>query len=602
MHARHLVWPILIALTWGIYGQVREFEFVNVDDDTYVTANNYVQQGLTWDNVKWAFTTKVGSNWHPLTWLSLMADETIADRLFHGNRAAVMHVVNVIWHTANTLLLFAVLNQMTKMWWRSAFVAALFAVHPLHVESVAWVAERKDVLSTFFGLLSIGLYVEYTRRQKWSWLGTSVTLFAVSLLAKQTLVTLPCLLLLLDYWPLQRISFSPSETANQKAWAAVLWEKVPYAVLTVVFCMTTLDAQTKVSVNMLPVDQRIANALIVYDLYLCQTIWPQTLVVFYPHPGNLTSFETAAWAGLLLVMVTAGVSFLLRNKPYLAVGWFWYLGTLVPMIGLVQVGAQRMADRYTYFPLIGIFIAVTWLVCDLVPARSWRTTVLSVVGGSLVTVYSFCAFVQTSYWQNSIALFTHALKIEEFNDFAHNGLGAALWAAGRKSEALEHFRNAVRIRPEFGKNRYNLGLALADLGESEAAERQFLRVIENDSEYADAHFQLGKIYDLRKRLDLARPHFEKYVRLFPDDSEALYRLGKCEIFTGAPAAGENHLRQAIALDPGIALYHNMLGNALGMQGNYSEAAKSYRQALQLDPTLSAAQENLADAERRVSGK
>jgi tetratricopeptide (TPR) repeat protein len=475
---------LLVAATLLTYWPSLENGFV-FDDVDYVTNNPQVQAGLTGPSIWWAFTTGHASNWHPLTWLSLELDHDL-----FGLRPWGYHLINLVLHVANTLLLFLVFWRMTSALWRSALVAALFALHPLHVESVAWVSQRKDVLSTLFGLLALLAYAGYVNRPGVTRYLLVVLALVLSLLAKPMLVTLPLLLLLLDYWPLGRLRLSGGPAAETKfpagasrpiPFARLALEKMPLLALAAASCAATWLAQQQghsvQRLAQLPLSVRAGNAIVAYALYLRKMVWPSDLGAFYPHPGTGLSWVSVAGAALFLAAVTAGLLALRRRAPYLIVGWFWYLGTLVPVIGLVQVGSQALADRYTYVPLVGICVMIAWGVADLVPQRVPRDRILVSAGAAVVLfVCALLTWLQVHHWQNNIALWAQALEAAPHNAFAHTNLGMAIMvnATSQQDEelAFQHFALAQEIEPnQVGAN---LGLALLAQQQSrvdEAVER-----------------------------------------------------------------------------------------------------------------------------------
>ena len=427
---KSLVLSIYFALavsTLLVFWQVRDFDFIDYDDDLYVYKNQHVLNGLTADGVIWAFTTNRSANWHPLTWLSLMLD----CQLF-GPGPGRIHLINVLLHLANTLLLFAVLKKMTGSLWPSAFVAAAFALHPMHVESVAWIAERKDVLSTFFFLLTLAAYAGYVKRPSVYRYMLSLVLFAVGLMAKPMLVTLPFVLLLLDYWPLNRLMAQTAATSSHRGGKSVpaadkyltlyriIIEKIPFFVLSAVSSVITFSVQQSsgavADINILPLQNRVANAFLSYAKYIGKMFWPQDLAVFYPlnAVGSISLWQFVLYA-LLLVGVTFLVLRFCGTRKYLLVGWFWFVGTLVPVIGFVQVGSQAFADRYTYIPYIGLFIMIAWGLPELLSKWPYRKFALGISAVIALTAFGICAHQQVIYWNNSIALFSHALEVTQNN-------------------------------------------------------------------------------------------------------------------------------------------------------------------------------------------
>src|SRR4051812_8023553 len=468
---------LLIGLTVGVFWPVWRFDFINFDDPIYVSENPQVLHGFNHESINWAFRTGYASNWHPLTWLSLMLDV----QLF-GSKPGVHHAVNLFFHAANVLLLFLVLLRMTKALWRSAFVAALFAIHPLHVESVAWIAERKDVLSGFFFLLTIFAYARYATSKapvEKSELHNpqsphtspilrplpyviALLLFAFGLMSKPMLVTMPFVLVLLDYWPLERLELN-SKTLKLKTLGPLILEKIPFFALSAASSLVTMTVQTPAMVdpNALPLSARFANAALATFNYLRQTFWPTHLAVFYPYPVDLPWLAAGA-VGVLLLLISAAAIFLARRVPSAPVGWFWYLGMLVPVIGLVQVGSQARADRYTYLPLIGIFVLLAWGAVKAANSKRW--SVLLAPGAALiVAVLSVRAHEQVQHWLNSEALFTHAAKVTDDNYSALGGLGIVELQRGNYTQAMKHLTAALESAQRHGAEKgikYYIGAAL----------------------------------------------------------------------------------------------------------------------------------------------
>jgi hypothetical protein len=469
-----------------VFGRVIGFEFVNYDDPQYVTANSHVQEGLTVAGVRWAFTTFTEGNWHPLTWISLMLDGSIG-----GLDPRVFHLTNLILHLANTLLLFLVLDRMTGLPRRSAVTAALFAIHPLHVESVAWIAERKDVLSTLFMLLTLAAYVGYVERPGLARRLAVVLLFALGLMAKPMLVTLPVLLLLLDAWPLRR----------QGPWRRLMLEKAPLFAMSIIAGVVTVVAQwqgeTVRSLAAYPIGVRVANAIVATATYLGQAIWPTGLAVFYPHPHASLAAATVIGSAVVLAAVTFWTIHVRRSRPYLLFGWAWYLVTLAPVAGIVQVGSQARADRYTYIPLIGIFLGAVWAISD---RFSDRPALLSGMTWAVLVMLGIGAFVQVGTWRDSVTLFRHALAVTDDNAVAHNNLGTALLRLRLLSEAEEHFREAVRINPAFAEAHSNLGAALGRQGRTDEAIPEFERALELQPDYPEARLNLERAEAVKRRM------------------------------------------------------------------------------------------------------
>jgi tetratricopeptide (TPR) repeat protein len=685
---RPAVLCLLLALcTFAVFLPVTRQGFVNYDDSDYVTENPHVLGGLKWANIIWAFTTGHASNWHPLTWLSHMLD----CQLF-GSNAGPQHLVSVGFHVANALLLLLLLRRMTGALWRSTLVAALFALHPLHVESVAWASERKDVLSGFFFLLTIGAYVRYVEGRGASSSGparvdaaekseirgpkterrpkseirnprssdrsaaprsdnpfagslftrlpapilylAALVLFALGLMSKPMLVTLPFVLLLLDYWPLRRFELS-TLNPQPSTLLRLVAEKVPFFLLAAASSVITFIVQRKggaVSTS-LSVGARIANALVSYIRYIGKTFWPVDLSILYPHPGRWPAWQVIASAVLLLA-VFAAVLLLARRRPYLAVGWLWFCGTLVPTIGLVQVGIQSMADRYTYLPLIGLFIMLAWGANELIPERPWRGWALTIGGVSLLAASALLTERQVQFWRDSEALFGHAVQVTRDNYLAYNNLGFYLSGKGRTAEAMENYRQALKINPAYedalnnlgyalaGQKKFaeaiplyeaalrvrpnhaevhnNLGNALSESGQIDDAIRHYLVVLAQKPDHADAHNNLGIALAMKGKLDEAIPQFQAAIQFKPSYASAHSNLGNALAGQNKLEAAIKEYKEALQLKPEDAQAQNNLGNALAEQGNTEEAIGHYREALRLNADNPEAQFNLALALLRQS--
>jgi tetratricopeptide (TPR) repeat protein len=625
-----LICLVLAIVTLAVFWQVKHHDFVNLDDKMYILENRHVLSGLTVDGVKWAFTSVYASNWHPLTWLSHMLDVDLL-----GVNAGRMHLVNVFFHIAAALLLFLILDRTTGALWRSAFVAALFALHPLHVESVAWIAERKDVLSAFFWMLTLGAYVLYVEKQRPGRYLATLFFFALGLLAKPMLVTLPFVLLLLDFWPLNRLrvgesahnlSVEPAEKLTKKeksrmkrrekkhdtkpppvtarsADAPLQWsrllslvrEKIPFFVLSAASSLITIYAQQQgaavVSMERIPLFTRMANALMSYILYIGKMIWPQTLSVFYPYPDAWPPWQVGG-AFLLLAGITATAVYCVKRRPYLTVGWFWYLGTLVPVIGILQVGMQAMADRYTYIPLIGLFIMAAWGAPELL--NKWRhgKVVLTAAATLIVAGLVLATWMQAGHWQNSVSLFSHALAVTKDNHLAHNNLGVALNAAGEKEKAAFHYAEAIRINPRYSSYHYNYANHLAAHGKTEEAITQYTEAIRLEPEYFNAHNNLGLARASRREFKEAAFYFREALRIRPGTAGVHYNLAIALANLGDRQEAERHLREAVRLEPNFAEAHNELGRVLAMQGKTEEGIVHFREAVRLKPDFAAARNNL----------
>ena len=618
-----LVSLLLAALTLAVFWPVIHFDFVNYDDPGYVTENSHVSRGLTWEDVVWAFRTGHAANWHPVTWLSHMLDCQL-----YGLKPWGHHLTNLLFHTANTLLLFLLLQRMTGARWRSAFVAALFALHPLHVESVAWVAERKDVLSTFFGLLSIWAYAAYVEKSKVQSpkskvMGASATqpatrntlpaprfyllsllLFALSLMSKPMHVTLPFLLLLLDYWPLRRLD-PPSANARVQGSRfkvqgsevlRLFVEKLPFLALaatsSIVTFLTQKHGGALAPADLLPMGSRILNTVVAYATYTGKLLWPIHLSVFYPYP-QVRSPGLIALAAVFLLAITASAMLGCRKAPHFLVGWLWFLGTLVPVIGLVQVGSQSMADRYSYIPSIGLFLALAWLAAEA--ATRWRfgPRLLGVAGALAIVLCLSCTRTQLSYWKNGETLFRHALAVTTGNFVAHSNLGNALATRGKPREAEAQFSSALKIYPDYYPAMYALANLVRTNGDSAAALTLFNRALQTRPHDAKAHYNHGVVLVVLGKEDAALDEYRQALQLDPKLAPAHNNLAGLLISRGKAEEGLAHALTALRLQPDFAQAHLNAGNALFLQEKFPEAEGHYWIALKLEPGLSDAQLDLA---------
>ncbi len=516
------VCSLLLLAVVVVFRQTVGFDFVNFDDDVYVYENPQLAHGLSAENVVWAFTTNQADNWHPLTWLSYMLDHQ-----FCGLEPWGYHLSNVLLHAATAIGLFLVLWRMTGDLWPSAFVAAVFAIHPLRAESVAWASERKDVLSGLFFMLTLGAYVSYVRHpfSLVRYLAV-VLLFALDLMAKPMVVTLPLVLLLLDYWPLGRTALPPHPSSPRRLLRLVV-EKLPLLVLSAASSIVTPLAQRRAfaGLDILPLSSRVTNAVVAYVAYLGQFFCPMGLAAYYPHPeGALPAWQVAG-AVLLLVGITAAALACRRRCPWLPVGWFWYLGMLVPVIGLVQVGGHSMADRYTYLPQIGLAVALAWGAKHVLGSWPRRDWLCGVVSALLVAVLMGCAWRQTSYWRDSETLWNRALDCTSRNALAHGNLGSALYKQGRVAEAIDHYREVLAITPDEVVANNNLGLALCREGLADEAVVPLRKALRLNPQYAEAHFNLGNALVLQEKLDEAMAEYRTALDLKPDYADARFNLG-----------------------------------------------------------------------------
>ncbi|MCK5722984.1 MAG: tetratricopeptide repeat protein, partial [Gammaproteobacteria bacterium] len=562
---------LLIAAILISYWQVKDFDFICFDDKPYVTENRRVQSGLTVKGFIWAFTTFHASNWHPLTWLSHMLDCELYGLNPMGHHWTSLHI-----HIANTLLLFFILQYMTGALWRSAFVAALFALHPLHVESIAWVAERKDVLSTFFGMLALLAYCRYAKQPSLAGYLLIILFLSMGLMAKPMLVTLPFLLLLLDFWPLERLRFVT-------VFRLVL-EKIPLFVPVIISsCLTFMAQQSSGAVKSLesfPLTVRAANAFVSYASYAVKAIWPHNLTVFYPHPGN----SLPLWQVFGAILLVGGASVLairsLKKYPYIAVGLFWYLGTLVPVIGLIQVGPQAMADRYTYIPMTGLFIIIAWGFSDLSTKWHYRKIVLTLFAVIILSVLAVSTFFQLGYWRSSIALFEYAVNITENNYLAHNNLGAALLEKGKFDKAVLHIKESLRIEPGCKAALYNLGAALSAQGKLDKAVLHYNDVLKINPEDAIVHNNLADVLSGQGKLDEAVLHYNKALKINSDHADAHCSLGSLLARQNKFKEAIFHLAEAIRINPDYAEAYNEIGVILFQQGKYKKAEVFFSKAVQ----------------------
>jgi tetratricopeptide (TPR) repeat protein len=645
----------LALVTAALYWPLLHHDFVNLDDEAYITANSHVQSGLTWPGMVWAFQIGYAAYWHPLTWISHMLDSQL-----YGLNPAGHHLTSLLFHIINALLLFLWLNQLTGAMWRSAFVAALFAWHPLHVESVAWACERKDVLSTFFWMLALIAYTRYVRAVTHDRCQVTRTdsllsrftfhvsffyflalfFFACGLMSKPMVVTLPFVLLLVDFWPLERFSRFTFHVSHSKE-ASILnpqssiqsstrlvIEKAPFFALALAGSVVTYFAQKgggAVWSLGLPLHTRLANALVSYLRYISKTFWPVDLAVVYPYPPNwpialliVAVLVLAFWTGVLLWRA--------RQSPYLPFGWLWFLGTLVPVIGIVQVGPQSMADRFTYVPGIGLFVLIAWGLNDLVKFRpTWQHIVIlagtAALAGCLVRTR-----IQSTYWQNSITLLRHAITVTTDNYIACNFLGRALDQAGRNDESLPFYAESVRIESHYPQAQFNLGMAWLNrgrpdvaIGPLDAAVRlvpdnagaryylgtalmkggklddaitQFTAAILTNPDFAEAHTQLARVLIKQGKIVEAILHFARVVRLQPDNPEAHFNLGLALLDNHQPAEAAVQFATELHLAPNETRAHYRLAQALHQHGQPADAIRHYLEALRLAPDFTEAKNEL----------
>jgi len=551
-----LVLSILI-----VYWQVINYEFVGFDDDLYVTSNSHVKNGLTVSSIIGAFKSTYASNWHPLTWVSHMLDVQL-----YGMNPGSHHMTNVLFHIVNSMLLFIVFKRMTGRIWQSALVAALFALHPLHVESVAWVAERKDVLSTFFWMLTMYAYAWYVEHPGIKRYLSALLFFILGLMAKPMLVTLPFVLLLLDYWPLRRFQFRNSQDNSRNSFQTsamlpMLWEKAPFFIVSIASSVVTIFVQKSGGaigpLEVYPFSTRIANVLVSHINYIGKMFWPSSLSVLYPYQEYLAYWQIAGAFILLISISLLGIK-ALQRRPWFTVGWLWYVGTLVPVIGLVQIGTQAMADRYTYIPLTGLFIIIAWGVPELMSNWYYKTKGLAIISAAVFLILMRTSSIQVSYWENSISLYEHAINVTSDNYIIHNNLGFALTARGKWGDAIKNYQEALKINPDFETANLNLGIALLAQGKLDKCIEYYQEVLRAKPRYAKVHNNLGNM---------------------------LLRKGEIE-------NAIDHFREALCIKQDYAEAYNGLGASMMLKGEINEALALFQEALQIKPDYIEAQNNL----------
>jgi tetratricopeptide (TPR) repeat protein len=617
-----LICLALAILTVITFWSLKDCGFINLDDNFYVYENAYVQSGLNWSSIGQAFSSelvKISTNWHPVTWLSLMLDYQI-----FGLNPQGFHLVNLLFHVLNTILLFLVLRRMTKTLWPSAFVAALFAIHPLHVESVAWIAERKDVLSTFFWMLTMGAYSYYVEHLGFRRYLFVLLFFVLGLMAKPMLITLPFVLLLLDYWPLHRFQeikpdhkiqpeeskFLTSDKQKKKSknkqtvkgslevkkpadpeykWSLIyslLWEKVPLFALAILSSIVTFIAQQKggsvASIEAIPLGVRIGNTFVSYIAYIGKMIWPSNLAVLYPYPRLLLPWQVLG-SILLLIAITLVVIWRAKKFPYSTTGWLWYMGTLVPVIGIVQVGNQAMADRYTYIPLIGLFIMVAWGVPDFLKKWNYRKEILLISSVLSILCLSIITWTQVGHWQNSITLFNHTLEVTDNNWLIYNNRGAVYNEIGNYRQAIEDYNKAIEIKPDYADAYNNRGNAYNGLGNYRQAIEDLNRAIGIKSSYANAYYNRGVAYKGLGNYRQAIEDYNKAIEIKPGDVDAYINRGNAYNGFGNYRQAFEDYSRAIEIKPDYAEAYNNRGNEYYNLGDSRQAIEDYSRAIKIKP-------------------
>jgi tetratricopeptide (TPR) repeat protein len=580
----------LVLLVIMAYSQVRHHDFINFDDENYVTANNNVRSGLNTKNAMWAFRfdEKEKTYWHPLAWLSHMLDIEL-----YGIDPGRHHLTNLLFHIANTLLLFWVLHRMTGALWRSAIVALLFGLHPINVESVAWISERKNVLSTFFWMLTVLAYTYFTKRLSWFRYLWVVLVFALGLLAKPMLVTLPFVLMLLDYWPLRRFGFDDDNAGN------LLWlvlEKLPLLVLSgLATYMVSKSVQGHgilKSFEAVPMILRIENALVSCVNYITKMFWPFNLAVYYPFPTSIPGWKVIG-ALLVLFSISAWVILSVKRHPYLAVGWLWYIGTIVPVSGLIQAGLwPAMADRWAYIPLIGLFIMFAWGLPNLVFRRKQRNVALMLAAGSLLCVLILITRMQLGYWANSMTLFKHAIKVSGSTWITHNNLANALKDMGRTDDAIYHYVLSLQNHPPNPEGvYYNMALTYASRGKLTEAINHYTEALRINPEFVEAHINMGVALFKNTRIEEAFWHYSEALRLDPSSVPARINCGNSLLAIGEVDKAVRFFSDALRTTPYVAEFHNSLGMAVIRKGSFEKAIFHFRKALNLKPNYVDARRN-----------
>ena len=572
-----IVCIFLIVATIAVFWQVNQFDFINIDDNVYVTHNSRVLSGINIRSFQWAFLTTHAEFWHPLTWLSLMLDHDL-----YGLNAGGYHLTNLILHILSVLLLFWLFCRMTKEIWKSAFVAFLFAIHPLHVESVAWIAERKDVLSAFFWMLTLCLYVFYTEKPDVKRYMLVLGVFVLALMSKPIVVTLPVIMILLDYWPMSRCRIG-IESQRGKIFFWQLKEKTPFFILSAVFSILAFLAQYNPTAQHFPLSSRLANASVSFVTYLAKAFWPHDLAIFYPFSEQLPLWQVSG-SILLIILISAAVITMARSFPYLFVGWFWYVITIMPVIGILQVGKQAMADRFTYLPLVGVGIILAWGLPLLLQSRNTFKKILFPAGIFLIALWTFLAWQQCSYWKNSMELFNRALKVTKNNYLAHNNLGLALFAEGKTEEAIAHYNEALSIMPTTPDHILaynNRGIAYSRLGLYQNALDDLNKAIGMKPDYADAYSNRGIVYSNLNRNQLALEDFNKAVQLRPDYADLYNNRGVAYAKLGNYQRAIDDFSKAIDLNPDYSDALSKRGVVYLEQGNKELGCRDANRACEL---------------------
>lgn len=587
------IYMFLSVITFLSYMEVSNYGFVDYDDPDYVSENHYVMKGLSFENIKWAFTASHVGTWQPVTWLSLMLGCQI-----HGLDPGWHHLTNLFFHIANTLLLFWFIRRITGSSWRSAFIATIFAIHPIHVESVAWITERKDVLSAFFFILTLIFYVRYTEKPAIKRYWPVAVCLVLGLMSKPILVVLPPVLLLLDFWPLGRMNIGQINQKNIRLpeikISRLFLEKIPLFILSALSGVVTYIVQKDVgavsTLSEIPFNSRLLNAIVSYSKYILKMVWPVNLAVEYPHPIQVPVIHaTIAFIFLSGISILAIVSY--KKRPYFIVGWFWYLGTLIPVIGLVQIGTFAMADRFAYIPFIGLYILITWGFVDFFENRPQKKSFLITTATIIiVTLFTFCR-VQVSYWENTISLFKHAIEVTDNNYKAHSSMGTALTESGKFDKAMEHYNKALNIRPDH-QIHFNIGSALTIMGKTNDAVYHYNQALKKNPIFYKAHNNLGielcKLGDLQE----ASKHFSEAIKIKPDFPDPFYNMGIVMTELGQVDEAIRSYQQAIHINADYAEAHNNIGLIFGKMGNIDMAIHHLSEVVRIKPGDPIAKRNL----------
>jgi tetratricopeptide (TPR) repeat protein len=599
---KQVLFLISATLAAGVlvaYEPIRHNDFVNYDDDSYITKNPHINQGITQQSVLWAFTEVYSANWHPLTWLS-----HILDYQLFGLNPVGHHFVSVVLHIVNALLLFWILTNITGVIWPSAFVAAVFALHPIQVESVAWVAERKTAFSGLFWLLTMAAYIHYTRRPGVLRYVLLLLIYGLCVMTKPTVVTLPFALFLLDYWPLGRLQWGQEVTNNPKksgqskvssGWLII--EKIPLLALSAILSAITFLAQRQwgavISLEKMPLENRVANMFVSYIRYIGKLIWPSGLAVCYPHPRVSVSDYWVVICAVLFILLCIFSIYICRRRKYAAAGWLWFVGTLVPAIGLVQTGTQAMANRYMYIPMLGLLIIISWGVKDYIDKQPRAKIAAIILGVAVLFSLLVLTRMQVRHWQNSMTLYEYALKVTQNNALAENNYGSALFEAGRLDEAISHLNKALLITPKMAEAEDNLGRVYLKQGKAGEAVACFMKVIENNRTSAEVYSNLGSALIIQKKYDEALKYLGKAMELDPNNPDIHNIMGMVLLSTGRPGEAITHFNYVLQTNTISAEAYANLGSAYIKMDNYEPAIENLTKAIELKPNNIGALNNLA---------